>query len=100
MKWQPRKKVSVPEWGRGPDARPREGRLGAAALGSLHPFHSLLDGQVQIALSLWDLGQFLRDELPSLICVHCPLKFFLLGMPGLSGVTAKKHPFALETRWS
>lgn len=52
MKWQPRKKVSVPEWGRGPDARLREGWQGAVALGPLHPFHSLLAGQVQADLSL------------------------------------------------
>lgn len=37
-----------------------------------------------------------RDELLSLVCVRCPLKFFLLAVPGLSGVTAQKHPVALE----
>lgn len=43
-----------------------------------------------------DLAPVPRDELLSLACVHCPLKFLLLGVPGLSGVTAQKHPVALE----
>ena len=33
---------------------------------------------------LLDLHHSLRDELPSLVCVHCPLKFFLLRKPRLS----------------
>lgn len=37
----------------------------------------------------------LRDKLPSLVCVHCPLSF-PPGVRGPSGVTAQKYPFALE----
>lgn len=51
MKWQPRKKVSVLEWGRGPDALHREGWQGAVALGSLHCFRSLLGWPVPAAPS-------------------------------------------------